>query len=91
MRRVRVNPGYVRAVRKLDRGVAKRANAALVKFQADPNRPGLNFEPVTGAPGYFTIRVNRNFRILLRRERDAAGELYAAVDVARHDEAYRRR
>lgn len=40
--------------------------------------------------GYFSIRVNDNFRILLRREEDVEGVYYVAADVANHD-IYRRR
>ena len=40
------------------------------------------------APGYFTIRVNRNFRILLRAERDDEGDYYLLVDLDNHDDTY---
>lgn len=44
-----------------------------------PEHPGLNFEAIKGEPGYFSIRVTLAFRIVLRRERDNDGVLYAAV------------
>lgn len=85
MPRVRVDPGYLRARKRLSSRLAERADAALVRFLENSASPGLNFEALRNWPGYFSIRVNRNFRILLRREQDAAGEVFAAVDVASHD------
>jgi plasmid maintenance system killer protein len=89
MPRVRVDPGYLRARKRLSSKLAERADAALVKFLEDSPSPGLNFEALQNWPGYYSIRVNRNFRILLRREQDDSGEVFAAVDVASHD-VYRR-
>lgn len=37
----------------------------------------------------YSIRVNRQYRILLVRESDEAGELFAAVDIGTH-QIYRR-
>ena len=37
----------------------------------------------------YSIRVNRQHRILLVRERDAAGEFFSVVDIGTH-QIYRR-
>lgn len=56
---------------------------ALTKFQKNPYTPGLNFEVVTNRAGYSTIRVNRNFRILLRAtDREMH---FIIMDVRNHD------
>jgi hypothetical protein len=68
--------------------MAGRADRALAKFHRAPNSPGLNFEAVKGAPGFFTIRVNRNFRIMLRAQTDEAGPYYLIVDLDNHDDTY---
>lgn len=68
--------------------MAGRAENALKKFYNAPKSPGLNFEAVKGMPGHFTIRVNRNFRILLKAESDERGEYYLIVDLCSHDNAY---
>ncbi len=91
MSRVRVDPRYLKSARKITAREKRQANSSLEKFLEDPARPGLNFEPIVGFPDYFTIRVNRSLRILLRREEDKDGELFAAVDIGSHDVVYRRR
>jgi plasmid maintenance system killer protein len=47
----------------------------------------LNLEPIAGE--MYSIRVNRNFRILLRKRQDDSGVCYAAEDIGGHD-IYRR-
>ena len=94
MIRLRIDPGFERALRRLAPSIRKRAKDALVKFIEDHTRPGLNFERLSGWSDCYTIRINRNFRILLRREEDGdddEGPLYAAVDAGPHDLIYRRR
>jgi plasmid maintenance system killer protein len=66
-------------------------NRALDRFRKNPDHPGLNFEPVKNTKNSFTIRVNRNFRILLLAEQDEAGPYFLVADVMPHDDAYRRR
>src|SRR6185295_14063343 len=53
-----------------------------------PKSPGLNFEAIKDRPGYFTIRVGRNFRILLKAEEDKDGPYYLLADIAPHDDTY---
>ena len=56
----------------------------------DPKRPGLRFERLEHWENYYTIRINPGYRILLRRETDNEGEIYAAVDAGPHERIYRR-
>ena len=91
MPRVRVDPGYLKSARKITAQEKRLANSSLKKFAEDSTRPGLNFEPVAGRADYFTIRVNKPLRILLRREEDKDGELFAAVGIGSHNTVYRRR
>jgi hypothetical protein len=43
---------------------------------------------VKGAPGFFTIRVNRNFRMMLQAQADEAGPYFLIVDLDNHDDTY---
>jgi plasmid maintenance system killer protein len=89
MPRVRIDPSFER---RLDdyASMRDRIVSALQRFMIGPARRGANFEPLEGTDGrYWSLRVNRNFRIILRRERDAEGEIYAAIDLGPHD-IYRR-
>ncbi len=59
-----------------------------MKFHENSKAPGLNFEAVKNAPDSFTIRVTRNFRILLVQQEDKEGLYYLVADVANHDDTY---
>jgi plasmid maintenance system killer protein len=86
MPRIRIDPGFERALNGFPKELKQRAIAALAKFMEHPNLPGLRFERLRGQlRDYYSIRINRGYRILLRREDDAQGELYAAVDAGTHD------
>jgi hypothetical protein len=50
----------------------------------------LNFEAVRGHHDIFSIRASRSIRIMLRRDHDAEGPIYTAVNVGTH-RVYRRR
>jgi plasmid maintenance system killer protein len=54
-----------------------------------PDRPSLNFERLSGWDNAYSIRVTRNYRILLTRETDETGEFFVAVDIGTH-QIYRR-
>lgn len=85
--RVRPEPRFIQALRKLPPDRAKAAAETLVKFSEEPSLPSLAFRSLKGRPGYFIINARRGDRLILRREED---DLYAAVDVGPHDNIYRR-
>lgn len=87
---IRVKPSarYIKSLAKLGEPLASRAAKAIVKFYREPKTPGLNFEAFKNRSGYFTIRVDRNFRILLRTEEDKEGPYFLLVDIADHDDTY---
>jgi len=90
--RLRIDPGYQRGRRRLDAQDRNRADLALERFVVNPLNPILRFEALKGGlAGYHSIRASYSVRILLRREVDETGELFAAVDVGNHDAVYRRR
>ncbi len=88
--RVSISQRYLKSARRLSPSVQKQATRALQKFIENPGRPGLHFEAIEGRAGFFSIRANLNFRILLQKAKDADGELYIAEDVGPHD-IYRRK
>lgn len=88
--RVTTDRRFDRAYRDLTAELKKRTSRALQRLEENPRHPGLNFEPLGGRPGFFSIRVTLGWRVLLRRDRDAEGDLYVAVNVGPHD-VYRAR
>lgn len=86
--RTKPSARFIKSHAKLGEPLASRTNKAIAKFHKHPESPGLNFEAVKNAPGSFTIRVNRNFRILLVQQADDKGPYYLIADVADHDDTY---
>ena len=73
-RRKRLSPDY-----------RKRCDKALERFVENPEYPGLRFEGLAGRPNYYSIRVSKGFRIILKRSEDEHGSLFTAVSVGPHD------
>jgi hypothetical protein len=86
--RLRIADSYRKAERRIPQRIRLQAVKALSTFMEAPDRPGLNFERLPGWDDTYSIRVTRSY-ILLKRETDAAGELFAAVDIGTH-QIYRR-
>jgi mRNA-degrading endonuclease RelE of RelBE toxin-antitoxin system len=87
---IRTKPSarFIKSRAKLGEPIATRTDKALRKFHESPERPGLNFEAVKNLAGFFTIRVNRSFRIMLEQREDEDGPYFLIVDVASHDDTY---
>jgi plasmid maintenance system killer protein len=87
--RIRVSKRYERSVSRIPDRIKMRAAKALIKFADNPTHPGLNFEQLSGWEATYSIRVNRQYRILLVRQTDDAGEIFAVIDIGTH-QIYRR-
>jgi hypothetical protein len=85
--RITVEPSYGRGLKALPPDRRKAANAAIVKFQAEPGLPSLRFRQLKGRVDHFIINPTRGDRIILRRD---AEDLYAVIDVGPHDNVLRR-
>jgi len=86
--RLKPSPRYSKSLAKIGEPIASRAAEAIKRFYKAPNSPGLNFEAIKDRPGFFTIRVGRNFRILLKAEEDKDGPYYLLADIGPHDDTY---
>lgn len=89
MPRLRIERGYLRGRRRLPENIRNAADRALQRFVENPRHPGLNFERLQNWTDHYSIRASRAYRILLRREVDEDGEVFAAVDIGTH-QVYRR-
>ncbi len=81
--RVESTKSFIKSLRRLDPPEAMSVVDALTRFAADPDHPGLNFEPVTGQRGLYTIRATLALRVFLRRNDDRA--VYEIIAVGSHD------
>jgi mRNA-degrading endonuclease RelE of RelBE toxin-antitoxin system len=82
--RIRVTERYRRSAARLPDRIRSRATDALGRLVENPQYPGLNLERIVGWENAYSIRVNRQYRILLLREVDETGDLYAVVDIGTH-------
>lgn len=85
MIRTRWERSFQKALLKLPADLQQAALDALEKLLEEPPRPSLRLEKLRGTSGYWSIRVNRGWRILLRLEESAEGKVYVALDVGPHD------
>ncbi len=81
---IRYSKRFVKSYASLAAPIQKRAAKSLKQFQTDPRHPALHFEKL--ASGYRTLRVDKNFRIVLR-ELDEGGT-FELVDVLTHSKVY---
>nr|VFJ78472.1 MAG: Plasmid maintenance system killer protein [Candidatus Kentron sp. FW] len=74
--------GFFKSVRKrLPRSLYPQLESTLADMMRDPQHPGLNLETIVSRNGYYSIRVNRQWRILLRREGE---KHFTAIEVGSH-------
>jgi mRNA-degrading endonuclease RelE of RelBE toxin-antitoxin system len=78
---------FLRTVSKLSPDKRAAVTKALKQFAANPWHPSLNFEKVKSTD-MCTIRVDRGWRILLKKTDTARYEL---IEVGEHDYIYRKR
>lgn len=70
----------------------KRVFRALKRLDKNPWSKGVNLEPFRGRAGFFTARITRNYRFLLRdRGTDEKGErVFDINEYASHNDTYGR-
>nr|VFK79179.1 MAG: Plasmid maintenance system killer protein [Candidatus Kentron sp. SD] len=82
MVRVDYDKGFFKSVRKrLPPGLHAKLKNTLADLMGDPSHPGLNLEAIVSRDGYYSIRVNRQWRVLLRREGE---NHFTAIEVGSH-------
>lgn len=72
-----------RLFRKLDPQNRRDADNALATFVSDPANRGLDFEKLRGSERLYSIRMNRNYRIILYRT--DISETFEIWEVGPHD------
>lgn len=78
---------FVKALRALGHEQRKRAEKSLLLMVDNPRHPSLHFEKLSS--GVRTIRVDRNFRIVLK-EVAGEGDTFDLLDVDTHTKVYQR-
>lgn len=73
---------FDKAMEKLGHIQFERAEKSLKFFLVNERHPSLNFEGLSS--GYYSIRIDRNFRIVMRKEGESH---YLLVDACDHRKA----
>lgn len=82
---LRPSARFGKSFKALSSELQARARKSLKQFRANPRHPSLHFEKI--ATGYRTIRVDKNFRIVLRSVDETEG-VFDIVDIDSHDKVY---
>lgn len=75
---------FEKSFKRLDARLQQRAAKSITQFSENPRHGHLHFEKLKGSD-YLTIRVDSNFRIVLR---EAEKGVYDLVDVGSHTDVY---
>lgn len=87
---VRIKPSrrFLRQLKSDPPQRSRRAREALRRLAEHPHRKGGHLEVFKGRPGYFTARMTRGWRFLLRKEEDDQGVYYLVVEYGSHEDIY---
>jgi mRNA-degrading endonuclease RelE of RelBE toxin-antitoxin system len=80
---LKITKRFIKALDALGPTERQRAQKSLSQFRVDPRHASLHFEKLT--TGYHTIRVDLNFRIVMRKD---SGQSYELLDVDSHKKIY---
>jgi hypothetical protein len=76
---------FTDALTKLTKQEAGAASLVAIRLQTDPKGNGLQMHRIEAAPGFWSVRVSQDIRIVLHKE----GESTLLAYVDHHDAAYR--
>lgn len=87
--RVEINKKrFAKAYKKLDLATKRQTDKAIKNFVKNPLSSSLNFELIRTP--FYTIRVNKKYRIIVIKKKDEIGDFYSIDDVDNHDSTYRK-
>ena len=78
---------YLDHLNRMPVEIQRRANNLLLKFMDNQSAAGLNFEKLKGGSGFYSLRVQDNYRVILRKADDSKQPIFVYIDT--HDNAYR--
>lgn len=86
IRQVVITAAFDRCMRKATPQMRKRVQDAIAKLLADPRPPGLNIEKILRHPGFYSLRVDRGYRLSFT----ISGEVAELRRFDAHDDLYNR-
>lgn len=90
--RFRPTKRFIEQVTSDSQEMRKRVFRALKRLDKGPWSKGVHLELFAGRAGFFTARITRNYRFLLREtEKDAKGDrVFDIIEYASHNDTYGR-
>src|SRR5215469_266958 len=85
---VALSKDFLLAFSNVQKSHQKKVREFFEKFQAHPEAPGLNYEPVQSAKDkkFYSVRIDQAYRAIVAKPDP---DLYVLMWVDNHDEAYR--
>jgi superfamily I DNA/RNA helicase len=85
---VALSKDFLLAFSNVQKSHQKKVREFFEKFQAHPESPGLNYEPVQSArdKNFYSVRIDQAYRAIVAKPDP---ELYVLMWVDHHDDAYR--
>src|SRR5215469_7767137 len=85
---VALSKDFLLAFSNVQKSHQKKVREFFEKFQAHPESPGLNYEPVKSAreKNFYSVRIDQAYRAIVAKPDP---ELYVLMWVDNHDDAYR--
>ena len=74
-------PRFRRDWKKLPSELRQRAGRAARQLEADRSHPSLRLKKLQRLPGYYELRVDEDYRIILTIE----GDTFTFITIGRHD------
>jgi plasmid maintenance system killer protein len=84
MPRVELTRAFLEAAASLPSAIQRAIERKLLFLAQNPRHNSLRLERFQGWPDHWKMRVNDNYRILLRMEGSADEQVFTALDVGPH-------
>lgn len=84
MARVELTRAFLEAAASLPANIQKIIARKLQFLAENPRHNSLRLERLQGWPDHWKMRVNDNYRILLRQEASPEEQVFVAVDIGPH-------
>jgi plasmid maintenance system killer protein len=84
MARVELTRAFLEAAASLPANLQRAIERKLRFLAQNPRHNSLRLERLQGRPDHWKMRVNDNYRILLRQEGSMEEQVFVAVDVGPH-------
>lgn len=84
--KVAITKGWMEALARLPQNIMSKAAAFFVKFQSNPEAPGINYERIQACKDdkFFSVRIDDAYRGIVVRHQNT----YLLLWVDKHDDAY---